>query len=244
MRLFFWSTDIRYHREGDLTLKNQLDPAGRAQDALKDAATGVALGSALGKGAEKLPDIAAKLLQHSPDHPTVQKILAKMGYEQAGGMLPPRKTEDSPPWWEDIVGTIAKKYNTSQQDVDFLTGKTADPPATKWGMPYRRELWSPGQTNQIQNAFKHAEDHAHEFNLMKEDPYYIQLAHDFRNNLPKETELLINSKSGQRIYYHEPTNQFLVTNKNGAIQSYYLPTIGREWFSNQFKYGKYYGVIK
>ncbi len=236
-----------HRREGDLTLKNQLAPAGRAQDALTDAATGAALGGALGKAAEHIPDLATKLLQHSPNHPTVQKILAKMGYEQAGGMLPPRKTEDSPPWWEDIVGTIAKKYNMSQQDVDFLTGKTADPPATKWGMPYRREFWSEGRRKPrvpLNNAFLHAKDHAHKFGLNSGDPFYIQKAHDFRNNLPKGTELLINKASGQRIYYHEPSNRFLVTDREGRIQSFYKPDEGRGWFTDQFKHGIYYGVVK
>ncbi len=163
-----------------------------------------------------------------------------MGY----GPVPPRKTEDSPPWWEDIVGTIAKKYNMSQQDVNFLTGKTADPPATKWGMPYRRELWSPGNSNEIIRAINHSKKHAKEFDLSKGDPYYIQLAHDFRNELPKGTELLINKITGERVYYHELSNRLLITDEKGTIKSFYSPKYRRKKFDGQLDEGTYYGKIR
>ena len=140
---------------------------------------------------------------------------------------------------EDFIANIQKETGWSDQEMAFYTGKSSSIPAQS---PYNREMWSKGpESSRLANAFRHVADHADEFEPIPGQPFYIQAAHDFRNNLPSCTELKI-TPMGQQIYYHEKSNTILFRNKQGEIQSMYKPDLGREWFDK--KPGIYYGAIK
>ncbi len=173
MRLFFWPTDIRYHREGDLTLKNQLDPAGRAQDALKDAATGAALGGTLGKGAEHIPDLASKLLQYTPDHPMVQKVLAKMGYSTGGmneasflPLITKRKSPLDHNQLDQFAQVVQKEFGFSDNEMAYLFGENVPIPANSPAQSFwtwSRDIKTKKRLSPMESAFYHAKKHLKEF---------------------------------------------------------------------------------
>ena len=145
---------------------------------------------------------------------------------------------------EDFVNWIKKGQNLSQQEVDFLTGKTNVPPHNS---PYRlvkQRIWTKGNfDNFMENVEYHGNKHLPEFSEIypQDYTYYGNVAHNFRGELPTGAELKI-TPEGQRLYYHEPSNTFMVQDKNGTMQSIYKPKSGRKWFDD--KKGIYYGKIR
>jgi hypothetical protein len=169
-------------------------------------------------------------------HPTVSQAFQKYLLGRQAQILAGEKVPVS---LEDFLQKAQKENGWTDEALAFYMGRSSTPPVES---PYARQnLWSPGKRGQIQNAFRHADDHAHEFELPQSDPHYIQLAHDFDQNVPAGTELKI-MPWGQQVYYHEATNTILFKSPQGAIQSLYRPVKGRAWFDGQP--GEYYGRIK
>ncbi|MBK8190440.1 MAG: hypothetical protein IPK79_08320 [Vampirovibrionales bacterium] len=210
-------------REGELAWETQL----AAGDRLVDTAIGAGAGAALVKLAYVSKPVFEAVVQR---------------FKQVTGFRLPVDGKNIT--LNEFLNRVKNDQGMTQHELDFLIGKTNVPPHNS---PYRlgeQRVWTKGGfPNFMDNLEYHGDKHLPEFSEIypKDYTYYGDVAHSFRGNLPTGTELKI-TPNGQRLYYHESSNIFMVQDANGVMQSIYRPKLGRQWFDTRT--GTYYGKFK
>ncbi|SDZ27271.1 hypothetical protein SAMN05444416_11860 [Thermoactinomyces sp. DSM 45892] len=97
-------------------------------------------------------------------------------------------------------------------------------------------IWSKGRHgDSVKNAYEHYKKHVvakGEFPEYQNSLQYVKGAHDFVKNPPAGT-LTKKGDYGKTFLYHESSNTFAVTNRNGVSQTMYRPTGGIRHYNNK-----------
>lgn len=143
----------------------------------------------------------------------------------------------------DVVGTVRAGTSVNYTKSKFPAGANANEKLpivgeTKGYDTVRvtinnENVWS--STKKLtakENAINHWDKHKNEFPELKDINDYLEKVHSFVKHPPTDT-LIKSRANGDRLYYHEESNTFVVTNKEGQPKTMFRPINKKEYFDVQ-----------
>lgn len=140
---------------------------------------------------------------------------------------------------DGFVISAMEKFGSSEGLKNFMDIVKSDLPAGARldkiikEMNYPK-LWTDvKKKTSVQNAYRHYKDHGREFPSINNAVEYVEAAHSFMTLPPAGTLRKVRAKNGDQLFYHEATNTFAVSTKDGVPRTMFKPDLGIEYWNKQ-----------